>query len=564
MKKPIFILSTLLLIPLFIYSQDCLPEGIVFTSQTEIDNFQIDYPGCYEILGSVEINGDQITNLSGLYELESIGGSLVVQFCENLLNFTGLENLKSVGGDFRIFHSDGLNNFTGLNSLETIGGSFDIWNNSNLVNIDHCNNLSFIGGDLQIYYNDALLNVLDFDELTSIGARLIIEENESLINLDGFLHLTEIGQSLIVNSNANLPFLDGFVNLTTINGSIEIVENNNLLNLNGLANVQVSTITGLNISYNSALGTCHAGSICNYLSSPNGPINIFNNGEGCDNISEVANACEIDLSCLPYGNYILTDQSMIDDFQTIFPDCNDLNGILVIRGDDIENLDGLTQITSVEEDLVVINTELLANLSGLTNLSSLGGSLAIQNNNALTDITHLQGLNSISGDVFIYENNNLLTLSGLENIPGNSVSNLYIIDNALLSLCAVHSVCDYLANPSGDADIHGNSTGCDSKNEILAVCDTLSVSETDWINSFRILPNPVESISIIEFFSTQHARVYIQIFNLHGLMVREIPSKLYQPGKQQVEFNAAVLLSGIYFCVLKTNEGIQIEKFVKQ
>ena len=45
-----------------LYSQSCLPDGITFSTQQQIDNFQIDYPGCSEIEGSVIINGNDITN----------------------------------------------------------------------------------------------------------------------------------------------------------------------------------------------------------------------------------------------------------------------------------------------------------------------------------------------------------------------------------------------------------------------------------------------------------------------------------------------------------------------
>jgi len=42
----------------------CLPDGISFTTQEQIDNFATDYPGCTEILGTVYINGgDGVNNL---------------------------------------------------------------------------------------------------------------------------------------------------------------------------------------------------------------------------------------------------------------------------------------------------------------------------------------------------------------------------------------------------------------------------------------------------------------------------------------------------------------------
>ncbi|RLD23011.1 MAG: hypothetical protein DRI54_07895, partial [Bacteroidetes bacterium] len=46
-------------------SQTCLPEGITFSTQAEIDNFQTNYPGCTEISGVVTIKGNNITNLDG-------------------------------------------------------------------------------------------------------------------------------------------------------------------------------------------------------------------------------------------------------------------------------------------------------------------------------------------------------------------------------------------------------------------------------------------------------------------------------------------------------------------
>jgi hypothetical protein len=63
----------------FAYPQPCLPQGITFTAQEQIDNFQTYYPGCTEIEGSVHIGvtsqtSTYITNLNGLSKITSIGG----------------------------------------------------------------------------------------------------------------------------------------------------------------------------------------------------------------------------------------------------------------------------------------------------------------------------------------------------------------------------------------------------------------------------------------------------------------------------------------------------------
>ena len=56
-------------------AQSCLPEGIVFTNQSQIDQFQINYPNCTEIEGDVVIGfwlGTNITNLNGLSILTTL------------------------------------------------------------------------------------------------------------------------------------------------------------------------------------------------------------------------------------------------------------------------------------------------------------------------------------------------------------------------------------------------------------------------------------------------------------------------------------------------------------
>ena len=42
----------------------CLPEGITFTTQSQIDSFQVNYPGCTEIEGDLDLQGSGITNLN--------------------------------------------------------------------------------------------------------------------------------------------------------------------------------------------------------------------------------------------------------------------------------------------------------------------------------------------------------------------------------------------------------------------------------------------------------------------------------------------------------------------
>ena len=232
-----------------------------------------------------------------------------------------------------------------------------------------------------------------------------------------------------------------------------------MTSLTGLENINAGSIADLYISFNNSLSTCEVQSICNYLASPNGIVIINNNATGCNNPPEVANACGISLPCLPYGNYYFYTQSEIDNFQTNYPGCTEIEGDVTISGGDITNLNGLSVVTSIGGYLgIYFNSTLtsLAGLEGLTsigenleigmadyggnpsltsstgliNLTSIGGSLKIASNNSLTSMTGLESLTSIGGDLWIYQNYALTCLTGLEGLASIG-GGLYIGGNWL-------------------------------------------------------------------------------------------------------------------------------------
>ena len=78
-------------------AQSCLPEGITFTTQAQVDSFQINYQSCSEIEGNVIISGPDISDLNGLNVLTSIEGNLEIYNDSLLTDLTGLDNLSSIG-----------------------------------------------------------------------------------------------------------------------------------------------------------------------------------------------------------------------------------------------------------------------------------------------------------------------------------------------------------------------------------------------------------------------------------------------------------------------------------
>ena len=78
-------------------AQGCLPDGITFTTQGQVDSFRVNYPGCTEIEGSLTISGEDITHLDSLMGILSVASSLVVDNCDALSSLEGLNHINSVG-----------------------------------------------------------------------------------------------------------------------------------------------------------------------------------------------------------------------------------------------------------------------------------------------------------------------------------------------------------------------------------------------------------------------------------------------------------------------------------
>ncbi|MBC8486942.1 MAG: T9SS type A sorting domain-containing protein [Bacteroidetes bacterium] len=328
MQKFTILLVTLICFQICVSSQSCLPEGISFDTQEQIDNFQNNYPGCTEIEGSVSIDeeDDPITNLNGLSVLTAIGGTLTIWWDHHLANLSGLDNLTTVGGNVEIWENFTLNSLSGLNNLSSIGGYLDIWTNKELTsleglenltsvgnylliwdndaltNFEGLGNLSSVGGEFEIWENNALTNLSGLNNLSSIGG-LDIYDNNALTSLSGFNILTSIGGQLWIDDNDNLTSLSGMENLTSIE-CLQIENNDALISLSGLDNIDAGSIQDLYIFENALLSTCNIKSVCNYLVNPIGDIEIYDNANGCNSQAEVKTACDMSVEYIEYGNEI--------------------------------------------------------------------------------------------------------------------------------------------------------------------------------------------------------------------------------------------------------------------
>ncbi len=509
-QRALMFLDSLLVSPTIPCS--CLPEGILITTQSQIDSFPINYPGCTEIEGSVQVGylsgGYDITNLNGLSAVTSIGGNFNIGMigfawphslhaCPNLTSLEGLSNLVYLGGDLKI-RGTGLSTLAGLENLNVIYGDLEIGvgnqcgNNPHLTNIDAIGNIISVGGSLTIAQNDSLTSIASLHDSISIGGSLHIGGNNSLANLNGLSHLTSINEDLKIESNALLENIDDLNNISTIGGSFHISDINALTSLTALENLAsvggwlaiygndaLTSLTGLE-NLDSIGGSLSIGSndaltsltgLENLASTSIGGIIISHNGQltnlsGLENITSVNGEVHISYNnslvsltgldnlvaceelCIE-GNNVLSNLSGLENLVNI-------GGDLYFRSSALNNLSGLQNLNIIDGSLVIGSYShgniLLTSLAGLDNLTSIGGNFEIIQNYSLADISALENLTFLGGNFDLDQNNamnNLLGLEGLTSIGGG----LIIFNSHLNSLMGLNNVTSI----GGDLSLGGNS-----------------------------------------------------------------------------------------------------------
>jgi len=81
--------------------------------------------------------------------------------------------------------------------------------------------------------------------------------------------------------------------------------------------------------------------------------------------------------------------------------------------------------------------------------------------------------------------------------------------------------------------------------------------------AFEIFPNPTNEESNLSFLLSGSHHVTLKIYDLHCREVITMMDEIMPEGKHVVKFDASSLKSGVYFCVLKSEKGIQTKKLVK-
>ncbi|MCH8902884.1 MAG: T9SS type A sorting domain-containing protein [Bacteroidetes bacterium] len=103
---------------------------------------------------------------------------------------------------------------------------------------------------------------------------------------------------------------------------------------------------------------------------------------------------------------------------------------------------------------------------------------------------------------------------------------------------------------------HTNSFMKTSENNAKNISKVNSVS-------LGAYPNPFSNSTTIQFNLTEESNVTLEVFNLNGIKVESVFEGVVDPDNiYSVEFDGKDLPNGIYYCTLKTDDGIYYEKMV--
>jgi len=417
--------------------------------------------------------------------------------------------------DFTLNNQQQIDDFGAMyaHCTDIVLGSITI-SGGDITNLDGLSHITGITGSLVIQFTQ-LTNLEILSNLTSIGGNLSIGVNASLTNLNGLSNITTVGGNLEIKYNSLLINVKALSNLIGIEGGIDINNNPVLSDISGLTNIAPLSIENLSIVNNTALSVCDLPNFCTYLSDESNPRTISGNAGSCLDEQAVSNAC---FPCPTGNNYTFATQQQIDDFGATYTHCTNITlGNVSISGNDITNLDGLSNITDIGGNLIVAynpqltnlnglsnvtdiggnltisNNPQLANLNGLSNVTNIGGNIALINNTVLANLDGLSNVTGIGGDLYIQNNTVLTDISGLQNIDPETIGvydGLYIVDNPSLSVCNLPNFCEYLSNPANTKTIGNNATDCISPEAVTNACAGSCGSYKVWNGNSWIAGEP--------------------------------------------------------------------------
>lgn len=292
-----------------------------------------------------------------------------------------------------------------------------------------------------------ILNILDFeaeisvaiqsDDNSSIGDKGVVWSintnptvDDNLVSAgSGTSDFSTIITGLVSNTQYNVRSFINVEGNTIYSGSTSFFTTNSCANNVFEGNVRLETQADVNAF--GVMGFC----------SINGGLQIGTIIVDDDRITDISLLSTIkEAAALNIFNTLLLDLDDLSNFvKTDF--------VTVAYNENLENLDGLSNVNTDVKEIIIGDNPILKNLDGLSSITKVYGGntkIIISNNNLLSNISGLQGIVAIDfGSISIFNNDSLTDLDGIHNIADLSETSIAIRENDnLIDLSALRNIND--------------------------------------------------------------------------------------------------------------------------
>jgi hypothetical protein len=200
---------------------DMLSDLREVTGKLTIENTKVeDFAGLENVWSYGSLRIDQNTELVSTIQLRKNHANLlevsdvIVEDCGLLEDILGLRGIENVTGDLTI-KGTAVSFLTGLDNLTSVEGDVIISDNQMVVTLDSLTMLQSVGGSLTISDNGLLTSLNGLSSLTSIGGLFTVSENDELTCLStlqclGEQPVTFVGDSMLFMNNKKACFEKSF------------------------------------------------------------------------------------------------------------------------------------------------------------------------------------------------------------------------------------------------------------------------------------------------------------------------------------------------------------------
>jgi hypothetical protein len=94
----------------------------------------------------------------------------------------------------------------------------------------------------------------------------------------------------------------------------------------------------------------------------------------------------------------------------------------------------------------------------------------------------------------------------------------------------------------------------------------VDVDEEDIVKKgkLNVYPNPFTTATTIEYKLKEISDIQFTVYNLQGVVVYETEERLVQPGTHKVTWSQSHLPAGMYYGVMRSDEGVSVVKMMKR